>query len=528
MFSLLSLALGLLPASWLIGHPGPSDPRQLFLGLWIHRAAWIGCGVFLLLVRGGESRGPEEVRRWRFGDLFILGGVAAALRLPGLGRQLWFDEMWMVVDYVRHPMVELLRSYPSDNNHPLYSLLATGCARLFSESPAALRLPAYLFGILGVCMLHIFGAGLVGRRRSLLAALLLALSFHHVAFSQNARGYTGLVFFALLSSHAFLKVLKGGGAASWRLHGLALALGMWLHLTMLFVALAQGLILLFLLLRGRPLWGGLKGFGLGALLSIGLHGLILPQMVDQLLLKKTVVKAAATWTDPWWFLQEIALSFGLGESAGLVILAIATSLLLLGLALAAKNSPEVVALFVLPAVLSTAAYLALGRNLWPRLYFFLAGFLLLAGILGVFGALKLLPRRLGGASPRLERGVELMLILAGALTVSRGWALKQDFEGARLWLDRVREPSEKVVTVGLAILPYRDYRPAPYTPVESMEAFDAAVPPGSQGYVVSTLPIFMESRHPELWRRILEIAVERRRFPGAISGGDVVIYRVAR
>jgi len=42
----------------------------------------------------------------------------------------------------------------------------------------------------------------------LLAGALLAVSYHHVFFSQNARGYTAFLFFALLSTDLFLTVLE--------------------------------------------------------------------------------------------------------------------------------------------------------------------------------------------------------------------------------------------------------------------------------------------------------------------------------
>ena len=56
--------------------------------------------------------------------LLLLTAVAAVLRLVGANRQLWFDEMVTLINSVRVPMVDLLTSYPSDNQHTLFSVLA--------------------------------------------------------------------------------------------------------------------------------------------------------------------------------------------------------------------------------------------------------------------------------------------------------------------------------------------------------------------------------------------------------------------
>ena len=69
-----------------------------------------------------------------------------------------------------------------------------------------------LFGLASILALYLFGRQVTSASESLLAAALLTFSYHHVWFSQNARGYTGLLFWTLLSSWLLLRALRNGAA----------------------------------------------------------------------------------------------------------------------------------------------------------------------------------------------------------------------------------------------------------------------------------------------------------------------------
>ena len=55
-----------------------------------------------------------------------LFAVALLLRLPGLDSGLWFDEVWMLVDFVRAPLGTIVASYPTDNHHPICIVRSAG------------------------------------------------------------------------------------------------------------------------------------------------------------------------------------------------------------------------------------------------------------------------------------------------------------------------------------------------------------------------------------------------------------------
>ena len=132
---------------------------------------------------------PTPPRTW----LWLAGIclVALILRLVHLGSGLWFDEVLTFLSWVRAPIGVTLTSLPDQNNHILFSILAQGSVAILGESAWAVRLPSALFGVGSVWSLFVLGRRVIGTREALLAAALLAVSYHHIWFSQNARGYSG-------------------------------------------------------------------------------------------------------------------------------------------------------------------------------------------------------------------------------------------------------------------------------------------------------------------------------------------------
>ncbi len=120
--------------------------------------------------------------------------VSMAVRLYQLGSGLWFDEIMTLKEYARLPYLEIVTRFKSENQHFLYSLLAHSSILLFGESAWSLRLPAVLFGVGSIWAVYMLGAEVTDRKQAFLASALLAFSYHHLWFSQNARGYTGLLF----------------------------------------------------------------------------------------------------------------------------------------------------------------------------------------------------------------------------------------------------------------------------------------------------------------------------------------------
>lgn len=536
--AVLAIAAVATPTAWLTGDLAPDDGRHLERGALILRAALLALAAFLALApqfeRPSETAAPPRREGGRTGTILaaILVG-AALLRAFRLGGPLWFDEIWMLIDSVRPPLATTIRTFASDNNHPLYSVLATISCRLFGESEWALRVPAAAFGVASVAAAFAFARDRFGARTALVAAALVALSFHHVGFSQNARGYTGLLLFTLLSSHYLLRSLETGARRDWVLHGLCLALCVAVHLTGVFTAFGHVAVIAWALWK-RPAWlapGGVRasllGLVLAALAALAAYALLVPQVVAFFTRAKVPVPGKAEWTDPAWFVTETARSFGLGVGAGLAVLAVVGVLALLGLVAAGRRSPPLLLLLLVPAFVIAAAMLGMGRNLWPRLFFFLEGFALLVAAEGALAIASGVAARLGRPAKALETAVIVLLLAGSAATLPKAYALpKQDFGAAREFVASARRPGDAVITAGMASYVYREYYGDDFVDVKTPEELAAALPPGRAAYVIYTFQVFVESRLPEVWKALLRDGREVARFRASIGGGDVVVLKI--
>ena len=277
--------------------------------------------------------------------------IALGLRLYALNAGLWLDEILTYVNYAQMPFGEIITSYDSENQHFLYSILARTSFLLFGESNWALRLPAVLFGVGSILALYLQGREVANRREALLSAALLTFSYHHVWFSQNARGYSGLLFWTILSSWLLLRALRNERSATWILYALSTALGIYTHLTMVFVLFGQICVYGYQLIHRRKeewvgWWKGLiLGFGGAGLLTALLHGPVVSQMLGTI--GGTEASVVSAWKNPFWTLLEIIKGLQVGFSSAVIV---AGALFLFGVGLVSywRTYKEVDILLLVP------------------------------------------------------------------------------------------------------------------------------------------------------------------------------------
>ncbi len=436
---------------------------------------------------------------WKW--LAALTAAALALRLYRLNSGLWFDEVLTLLDFVRPPWGVILTSFPAKNQHLLYSILAKASATVFGESAWALRLPAVLFAVASLWALFLLGRRLLGQTQALVACALLALSYHHIWFSQNARGYMGVLLFTLLATWLWLE-------GRWSGYAVALWLGAWLMPMMVFVAAAHVLIDL-VRKRGRPGWKAVAAWAAAGTLSLQVYALALPEFLRSALGE---VSLPSEWTSPGWALAESwrNLRIGLGAAGVLAGAALATA----GWFAIRRRDRAAAAAMVLPAALAGAAALAWEHNLWPRVFFFSMGFAVLAA---VAGAMRI---------PRAGPAIAGLLMAASAATVPRVFALpKQDFPGARDWVERNRQPGEAAAAAGLAGRAYNEYFATHWAAIQTRQQLEAFHRLPGRGWLVYTLAVEVRGYHPGLWEAIERDFEVARVFPGTLGGGEVVVCR---
>lgn len=522
---------------------GPTLFRVLLL---MHGCLLIGLGFAWKRITDGPIETPEVKgdsllnKPLVIGSLLALSAVALVLRLWNLNSDLWVDEVFTLLDFVRQPMGQILTSFPNQNQHMLFSILARTSVEIFGESAWAIRLPSVLFGIGSIWALFFLCRRLLGVREALLGCALMTVSYHHIWFSQNARGYMGLLFFTLLATWCWFEALETNKWRWWLGYTAAVVLGMWIHMTMAFVVAGQGLIHLVLLIipalsgdKNKTLSperrAGFRPFAawlLSITVTLQLYALSLPEFLRVGLHEES---KQSEWTNPLWVVTESLSGLSIGF-AGIAVVICGGAFVAFGwLSLFRKNRRATV-LMVLPAVLAGSTMLALGHNLWPRFFFFSMGFGLLIVIHGAVELPKVLASYIAAVREKQNiaafSGIALamLMIAASLVTVPRNYALpKQNFSGAKDYVESHRLPSDKIVAVSLAGVMYAGYFAPQWLVPKTGSELEGISENGSRVWLVYTLPIEVKAFRPDIWQVIERDYEVVQVFPGTLNGGEVFV-----
>jgi hypothetical protein len=198
-----------------------------------------------------ESRSPAEEEITRGERLLVLALILAFLgiNVSSMTRGLEYDELFTASQFViGMSLWKTATSARAFNNHVAYSLLAGLTTRIFGPAEWALRLPALALGAATIYFAWDFARSVSDRSVALFSAVVLALSpsFNH--WSCSARGYTGLALMTLVSSRAFLNMLKTTSASATVRHVGATVAAIYFHLYGAWVFVIQYLIFGWLVL----------------------------------------------------------------------------------------------------------------------------------------------------------------------------------------------------------------------------------------------------------------------------------------
>jgi len=476
------------------------------------------------------------VRRSR--ELLVLSGIlliATLLRLHRLGDELWLDEIITHVRVARLGWCEILTSYESQNQHLLYSLLARLVIVTLGDTAAALRVPAAAFGVLSIAALYVLGRELLSRREALLAAALLSVSHMHVWFSQNARGYSALLFFTLLSSWLLLRALADDRRRAWLGYGVVVALGLGVHLTMLFVVAGHAIVVLRRRVPALPgttwrtrLSGPVLGLATAALLALLVYAPIVPQILAVTAVEGRGGQVPA-WSSSGWAIGEIVRT--LRDSFAQPPLALyAVALGAVGAWSLVRRQPVLLELLVLPVALGLVVVLGSGHHVWPRLFFFAIGFAALVVVAGAValgeGARRLVTHEQTRAT---HAGTVLaaILIVAAAIALPAAYGPKQRHAEALALLDEAIRPGDVVVTVGPSTYVFQTYYGRDWSRVDTAATLAAARRGARRTWLVHGFPLHLRQRRPDVARMLDDDFELAARFTGTLRGGDVLVWASA-
>jgi hypothetical protein len=261
-------------------------------------------------------------------------------------------------------------------------------------------------------------------------------------------------------------------------------------------------------------------------LTLQLYALALPEFVRVGLHE---VSLESEWTNPWWVVTETVRNLRIGFSGGLVVLG-GGVMVALGWLNLMRREWQTGALMVLPAMIAGGIMLASGHNLWPRFFFFAMGFAMLIAVHGAITVPSFVSRHVS-ASPALHRlgvggGLALasLMILASAVTVPRNYAYpKQDYTGARDYVESHRGPNDAVVAVGLAGVAYERYYAPAWSVAQTEAELEFVRSGGGNTWLVYTLPVEVKAYRPGVWQTIQNDFTIVKVFPGTLGGGEVVV-----
>ena len=464
--------------------------------------------------------------------------IAFALRAWGLNSPLWYDEITTIETHLRLPWDEMMTSY-SMNHHYLFSLQAKLSSMLFGEAPWSVRLPAMLFGVGSIAAIWVLAKRVAGAPLAHLVALLLALSYHHIWFSQNARGYTELAFWSTLGMIFFLRGMQEPRLKVWLAYSVCLALAVATHLTGFFFFAAQGIVWLIYSLWNIRRLGLLNdkvkypaiGYLVGGVLALAFYAPVLSGVFETAssVSETSSVDVMREYQSPLWAVVEAFRTiFG---SMGRFLVFIAISVIAVSLVGAFKlgsTSPFFAPTVGIHIALTMALLLALGMRIWPRFFFVDIGFLMLLIVVGVHGICKwigdaVLERFSGLVFP----AAALAMILLSAGLASRNYlAPKQDMAGAVSYVTNQLDTSSRIYAIGVAGPLYNSFYGANWETVSSPEEFAAALSQSEPTYFVVTFP----SRSFRLLPAMDAMAETGglqlvKRLPGTLGDGNILIFK---
>ncbi|TIM30746.1 MAG: hypothetical protein E5Y63_09765 [Mesorhizobium sp.] len=198
---------------------------------------------------------------------FTLFCVFAAIAMGAMLRWLvnsdeafWYDEVWTATIALQdwRGALEILGI---DVNAPLYYLTVWGWGQLFGVSNVAIRAPGMIATAAAPLMAWMLLRGRMPLHQRALFTIIIALWIPSLYYAEEARSYAFTVLGSVLQTVFFFRALRGKDETWditwWALSGLFLGLN---HYTTLVMSAVQGVSLLLLFWRTRPLAIAFAGF----------------------------------------------------------------------------------------------------------------------------------------------------------------------------------------------------------------------------------------------------------------------------
>lgn len=168
-------------------------------------------------------------------------GVTLISRLYLAHKSLRLDEsqsLWQS----SHSISGLLKAVASDVHVPLYHLMLHYWIFYFGDNVPTIRLLSLIFFLLSIPVVYLIARQLLTFRWALFTTVLFSFSPFMNWYANEARMYTLLALFSLLSMYFFLRIINTGKGWFW--FGLVAVIGAYSHYFFLFTLLSEGIYFL--------------------------------------------------------------------------------------------------------------------------------------------------------------------------------------------------------------------------------------------------------------------------------------------
>jgi uncharacterized membrane protein len=473
--------------------------------------------------------------------------LGAALRIYRLDTDLWIDEIGSFQYAMSVTVGELFRTFSSPNQHLMNSLLERLSVAALGEHDWTIRLPAAVFGIATVPAMYWLARPIMRGWQSLAVAFLTAVSYHHIWFSQNGRGYSGYLLFSVLATGALYRLLEAPRRRWIVLYAVTAVLALSSLIIAAFVITAHvALAAVFVFRRRRaaepvaPVVRALgAAFGITALASLVIYG---PTAIELLRVVGTAYVREGTGFRPisLEFLRETLRGLGAGFGSLAVVGAVPfLALVAVGTLSLMRRGWFVVLTFVLALGMMAAVVVAAGWLTSPRFFILVVPLAFLVAVESLDLVARLLSslvdeRRRARVHGALSGMAVTVCALALAFGLPRYYAVpKQSFRATIAAFNARSKPGDALVAVYQADRGFDYYTrrlglagDGRFYSTRTVEGFDSlgTTLSGRRVYLATTFERAFKLESPDLWKRVEAGWKPVESFPATIGYGEITLW----
>ena len=166
--------------------------------------------------------------------LFVIVIFGIIFRYAYLWRPMGHDETYTFMAFASRGLKIVVTDYHLPNNHVFHSILVSLFYQLFGDSPAVIRLAAFIAGILVIPATYLVAKIFYEWKIALIAGSIVAALPALVDYSTTARGYTLIALFSLILVAIAAFVKDNQNLITWFLFIIFACLGLYTNPTMVY------------------------------------------------------------------------------------------------------------------------------------------------------------------------------------------------------------------------------------------------------------------------------------------------------